>query len=913
MIKKSSKRWLLLTSLVLLFSVLAAPFAAQLETAQAYTYPAPAGTTAEQCLAAGGKLQLTTGGAPGCLMPSTPAQDARLLLTAGWLAGCLANQDKISATDLANNQLSSGEKNGIIGHILNPDEGMINCNVTKNVTDALRNVGYPDLLTLTKAAGCVPAGAGSTQCSGLRTGDTFGNKIYQKIVNSKWGAGSAALTAPDMYYIVHNTFVAGCQANRIASPTAAERSAAELATKDDTASHYFAITEVSAAGDVVSPKAVYKAVHQRNRSISTANQSLMWDDGAFDCSALADMTATYARAYATWIANNQKLAATMATQENSAAGGSEGASTCTIDGVGWIVCPVVNFLAYIADASFGFLANNFLSTNPKIFDSANPTFSAWSVMRNLANVAFVIAFLIIIFSQLTSVGITNYGVKKMLPRLIIAAILVNISYFICQIAVDLSNILGFSVKSLLEGLGAQATSANTSGAASSWATGGGGFVKVSGTILAIGGAALILYALLATLVPVLLAAVVALIMILFILVARQALIILLIVISPLAFVAYLLPNTEQWFKKWQKAFTAMLLLFPIVALVFGMSSLASQILTGVNATGGKGLIDGGFSGEANTVFGQIVAAAIMVLPLFIIPGLLKKALDGVGGIGAKINGLGGKLGGALGKKGSQGYENSRVGQYKKFRAANFARNRALVQSGKYTGGGIRGAASSLNNKFNKSNLSGKFGDRSAAAGASQVIKEENEEVENAERLIRTEKGPDELLGHAQTTFQDAVKSGDTIKARAAQKILLNSGAKGLGLLHESLTSVVQTETNASTIADIKTDINGAGLKGRDNVVNTYGHDSRSMGEIENDKKIIGGLTPAELAGQIDGNLEHAERIGAISPAQAQLIIDNPNSAQLLNGPKLAVLHGIIAGRTPPPPAGPPPTPPPATP
>jgi len=89
----------------------------------------------------------------------------------------------------------------------------------------------------------------------------------------------------------------------------------------------------------------------------------------------------------------------------------------------------------------------------------------------------------------------------------------------------------------------------------------------------------------------------------------------------------------------------------------------------------------------------------------------------------------------LAKKGSQGFENSRMGQYKKFRAANFARNRALIQSGKYTGGGVRGLISKGNDKFNKSNYSGKFGDRSAAAGASQVIKEENEEVENAARLI----------------------------------------------------------------------------------------------------------------------------------------------------------------------------------
>ncbi len=328
-------------------------------------------------------------------------------------------------------------------------------------------------------------------------------------------------------------------------------------------------------------------------------------------------------------------------------------TTCAIDGIGWIVCPTVNFLARVTDGSFTFLSNSFLRTDPNLFNTSRPTYKAWAMMRSIANVAFVIAFMLIIFSQMTSYGITNYGVKKLLPRLIIAAILVNVSYFVCQIAIDLSNILGFSIKEMFDGLSGKIMISTDAGAVNVGAT-GQGFVGLAGSILALAGAVALGYALLATLIPVLLAALVAMIMILFILVARQVLIILLVVISPLAFVAFLLPNTQPLFKKWQKAFTAMLMLFPIIALVFGVSTLASTIL---NTS-----LTNNLAGDTKHWMSQIIAAAVMILPLFIVPGLLKKSLDNVGGIGQKMNGLSGKLGGALGKRGSQGYENSALGR-----------------------------------------------------------------------------------------------------------------------------------------------------------------------------------------------------------------------------------------------------------
>lgn len=406
----------------------------------------------------------------------------------------------------------------------------------------------------------------------------------------------------------------------------------------------------------------------------------------------------------------------------------EGASTCAIEGVGWIVCPVVNFLAGLADGAFGFLADSFLRTDPEFLNTDKPTYQAWSVMRTIANVAFVIVFLIIIFSQLTGLGVSNYGVKKMLPRIVIAAILVNVSFFICQLAVDLSNILGYSIKDVFGAVGASVGGENiTSGGVSPIAT-GEGFMGVAGGILAAVGLGLAGYALLSTLIPVLLAAVVALVMILFILVARQALIILLIVISPLAFVAFLLPNTEGLFKKWRQALTSMLLLFPIIAVVFGASSLASGILSTT--------FTGGLSGEASNWFGQLIAAAVMVLPLFVVPLLLKKSLDSIPMIGNALNNFSSRAGKGLGGA----YKGS---AFNKYREGLKADNKARISAGNYAG---RNPLSRVRSRLNSTlNTNRAFNTATGGYGANRDLAAQAQDRKDRQDAIAMFGGDDDLV------------------------------------------------------------------------------------------------------------------------------------------------------------------------
>ena len=305
-----------------------------------------------------------------------------------------------------------------------------------------------------------------------------------------------------------------------------------------------------------------------------------------------------------------------ATSANSTV--AEDTSSCRIDGIGWIICPVMDFLAKIVDAAYKFVTS-LLMVQPLLTtgDTAG-IYNAWAVIRNIANVAFVIVFLIIIFSQLTSVGVSNYGVKKMIPRLLVAAILVNVSYWLCAIAVDISNIFGASMLTVFDTIANSIEPVKVDNPVFSTSEGWSGIT----TVVLAGATGIALYVGLSALVPALLAVVVAIMTVFIVLTLRQALIVLLIVVAPLAFVAYLLPNTEEWFTKWRKLFTTLLLMYPIIAALFGISALASTIV-----------MNGATGDWAIAV--QIMGATIAILPLAITPLVMKAA----GGVLSRIGGI----------------------------------------------------------------------------------------------------------------------------------------------------------------------------------------------------------------------------------------------------------------------------------
>jgi hypothetical protein len=297
-------------------------------------------------------------------------------------------------------------------------------------------------------------------------------------------------------------------------------------------------------------------------------------------------------------------------------------TSCAINGVGFWLCPLMQSIADGMDHAYN-VVKGFMYVRPLSTDRDSPLHRAWSYMAAIANIAFILAFLVFIYSYLTSQGVSNYEIKRMVPRLVIAAILVNVSYYICAALVDVSNIAGASLQQVFEDirnhLGAGFGNAHieisaskiTAYVLSAGTLGIAGFAFVSGA-----GAASVL-----SLVSVLVPALIAIIVVLAILAARQALIIVLVVISPLAFVAYVLPNTEKYFEKWRGTFQTMLLLYPIFSILFGGSQLAAFLIM-QNAT---------------SIEMVILALFVQVAPLVVTPFLIKFSGSLLGRLAGMIN------------------------------------------------------------------------------------------------------------------------------------------------------------------------------------------------------------------------------------------------------------------------------------
>lgn len=325
--------------------------------------------------------------------------------------------------------------------------------------------------------------------------------------------------------------------------------------------------------------------------------------------------------------------------------GSNGDSQATCGSqagsLGWIVCPGVESLAEGTDGIYGALAG-LLNINPELFSAdadKSPTFQMWYYFRTFANIALAIILLIIILSQLTGVGIDNYGIKKMLPRIIVAAILINISYYICQGAIDISNILGNGLSKGLDAIAentARAVGVDTLKIAAAGfldilagviALAGGAATAAIGpiTIAASAGISVSFWILMIPLIISLLVALVAVLIFFLMLGARKLIVMVCIAIAPLAFLCYILPNTQKLFDRWISVMKGLLLVYPICSLLYGVSRMI-RILA--------------FSSSSADIWMVMLAIMASFLPYLIAPGLLRSSFRGLGEIGARISGMG---------------------------------------------------------------------------------------------------------------------------------------------------------------------------------------------------------------------------------------------------------------------------------
>jgi hypothetical protein len=247
--------------------------------------------------------------------------------------------------------------------------------------------------------------------------------------------------------------------------------------------------------------------------------------------------------------------------------------------------------------------------------SDNSVVSAgWAVTRDLANMFIVLGFVVVAIA--TILRIRNYEAQKLLPSLIIVAILINFSPLICGLIIDASNILTkFFLKggvpsdlmpSLLEQL-------SNMFAKDDWKiTVGMGAGYMLGNYIS-----MLCFGLLFG-----------------IFIARYVILWLLVIFAPIAFLCYIFDFTKSYFKQWWDNFFKWCIMGIPAAFTLYLASMASM--------GGMATIPTTAGSSIGDWFGDIMTSLIsFCLPaaIMLIGGYYTFKMSGAMGVAMKAAGV----------------------------------------------------------------------------------------------------------------------------------------------------------------------------------------------------------------------------------------------------------------------------------
>lgn len=386
------------------------------------------------------------------------------------------------------------------------------------------------------------------------------------------------------------------------------------------------------------------AYFQRTDSggIAVGHGSAGAEEGRLQCGEIKGKLDQYKDAYAKWAKDNKEAASRLSGSINGITGDNSN-TTCESAGINisWILCPVYNFFAEITEFFYKQIIGSFLYTNPVETSPGSNSYKAWNNFRLYGNIVLLIALLVLVFGQAIGGGLIDaYTAKKMAPRILTAAILINASIYIVALLVDITNVLGRGISDLvLAPFGNLTFNPGASGTQAgaglvvigALIAGAGSIAGLIGAFLAGGASQIVLLVMFMVIIPTAIA-----IMAVFVtLIVRKGIILALILTSPVAFALYCLPNTEKYFRKWWDLLFKALLVYPIVMLIFAISNVLSYTIATNN---------GGF---AQDLISTVIPLALQIIPLFLIPFAFKFAGGAMGSLYAAIQGGSQKAGGML--------------------------------------------------------------------------------------------------------------------------------------------------------------------------------------------------------------------------------------------------------------------------
>ncbi len=257
-----------------------------------------------------------------------------------------------------------------------------------------------------------------------------------------------------------------------------------------------------------------------------------------------------------------------------------------------------------------------------------------------------------------------YTIKKVMPRLVAAVILIQLSWPLFTGAITMVNQIAWGIEGIMYmpfgGRDAVSLSNSLAGVAGTGEIvgliGGGmlwiGFSAIGGMAIAIA----ILTAIAAAY---------------FTLIVRQVIIILLVLTGPIALVAWILPNTEKLWKLWWGTFSKALLMYPLVLMLVAAGRITAHITAEAYGPGSGG---GDFTAT-------VMVLILFFAPFFLLPKTFAFAGGAIAGVSGAIASRGAKLRGMAFKRSVGKAGKTWGGRKQKFQAGGYGSNRNALTRG----------------------------------------------------------------------------------------------------------------------------------------------------------------------------------------------------------------------------------------
>lgn len=215
----------------------------------------------------------------------------------------------------------------------------------------------------------------------------------------------------------------------------------------------------------------------------------------------------------------------------------------------------------------------------------------WNMVRDVANMFFIVALLVIAFG--TILGIESYEWRKTLPKLLLAALLVNFSNMICQLVIDIAQVFtttflnavaGIAGGNLIQMMNFQEIYELSSGhSADNGASADFAGETFLAALMAMGFAFLAFFTIGAYML---------------VIVMRMVMLWVLMILSPLGFVFAALPATKSYADEFWKEFTSHVLVAPVMVFFLWLAFATF---------GGGDVVNTSIEGEKNNSLGSRIS------------------------------------------------------------------------------------------------------------------------------------------------------------------------------------------------------------------------------------------------------------------------------------------------------------------